>query len=275
MERLETRELEYFVAVAEELHFGRAAARLNMAQPPLSRAIARLERRLGISLLERTSRRVDLTSAGHVFLAESRTVLDALDAATRRAQLAAKAPRLVLAVKPGVGSGLLPSLVDAYDRMTAAVSIDVVFTHDQPAALRNGTADAAVVCGGEDLSGLHTVELAEERPVVLLRAGHILARRHAVTFAEIRRLESFEAACPAVGVDEIIELVALGRLVVVVGESVGSHLGQMVAAVPISDMPGTLLEFAWSQPEPTPQLAGLIAAATTMGALRTLHPKAS
>jgi DNA-binding transcriptional LysR family regulator len=202
-------------------------------------------------------------------------VLDALDAAARRAQIAANAPRLVLAVKPGVGSGLLPGLLDAYDQTTAAVSIDVVFTHDQPAALRNGTADAAVVCGGEDLSGLHTVELTEERPVVLLRAGHALTRRQAVTFGEIRQLESFEAACPAVGLDEIIELVALGRLVVVVGESAGGHLGQMVAAVPISDMPGTVLEFAWSQQEPTPQLAGLIATATTFGTLPALHPKAS
>ncbi|MFF3330673.1 LysR family transcriptional regulator [Streptomyces sp. NPDC002888] len=77
MERLETRELEYFVAVAEELHFGRAAERLGIAQPPLSRAISRLERRMGVQSFERTSRRVDLTAAGAVFLAESRKVLRA------------------------------------------------------------------------------------------------------------------------------------------------------------------------------------------------------
>ena len=69
---IEFRDLRYFAVVAEELHFGRAAKRLGLAQPPLSRAIARLERRLDVRLLERTSRRVILTPAGHVFLVESR-----------------------------------------------------------------------------------------------------------------------------------------------------------------------------------------------------------
>ena len=69
---IETRELRYFVAVAEELHFGRAADRLGIAQPPLSRAISQLERQLGVPLLQRTSRRVTLTAAGAVLLDDDR-----------------------------------------------------------------------------------------------------------------------------------------------------------------------------------------------------------
>ena len=89
MDGMETRELRYFVAVAEELHFGRAAQRLGIAQPPLSRAIQQLERRLGAALLDRTSRAVTLTEAGSVLLAEGRAALDAVDAAERRTRRAA------------------------------------------------------------------------------------------------------------------------------------------------------------------------------------------
>ncbi len=99
---METRELRYFVAVAEELHFGRAARRLAIAQPPLSRAVGRLERRLGVQLLERTSHGAVLTAAGVVLLAESRAALDAVDAAerrTRRAGASGGCARVVLVTK--------------------------------------------------------------------------------------------------------------------------------------------------------------------------------
>ncbi|XVQ11276.1 LysR family transcriptional regulator [Spirillospora sp. CA-255316] len=83
-DHVETRELAYFAAVAEELHFGRAARRPGIAQPPLSRAIRRLERRLGVLLRERTPRGVALTRPGEVLLREARHALEAVDAAVRR-----------------------------------------------------------------------------------------------------------------------------------------------------------------------------------------------
>ncbi|MEU8235440.1 LysR family transcriptional regulator [Actinoplanes sp. NPDC048967] len=84
MDTLETRELRYFVTVAEELHFSRAAERLGIAQPPLSRAIQQLERRLGVTLLDRNRRGVTLTGAGQVLLDEARAILDSAEAAARR-----------------------------------------------------------------------------------------------------------------------------------------------------------------------------------------------
>ena len=76
--------MEYLLAVAEELHFGRAAGRLGMAQPPLSRAIRDLERQLGVALFERTTRQVRLTGAGEVLLRDARTALEAVTAAAER-----------------------------------------------------------------------------------------------------------------------------------------------------------------------------------------------
>ena len=115
---MEARELLYFVAVAEGLHFGRAAQRLGIAQPSLSRATSRLERRLGAPLLERSSRTVSLTEAGAVLLREGRAALDALAAAerrTRRTALAADGrPAVVLVSKAGASRELLAKLLDAH-----------------------------------------------------------------------------------------------------------------------------------------------------------------
>src|SRR5262245_55655845 len=86
---MDLKHLRYFVAVAEELHFTRAAARLHISQPPLSRIIHRLEDSLGFKLLERTKRKVVLTEAGHILLEEGRAILARTELAVRRAKRAA------------------------------------------------------------------------------------------------------------------------------------------------------------------------------------------
>ena len=176
---LETRELRYFVAVAEELHFGRAAERLGIAQPPLSRAIRQLERRLGVTLVERTSRSARLTPAGQALLRDGRAALDAVAAAGRRAQRAGQTgPRLVLVLKPGGDGGLLPDILARYDADPAAIPVEIVFgAAERAAMLRDGRADVGLLLRPpDDLTGLDAEELRAEPQVVVLAEGHPLAR---------------------------------------------------------------------------------------------------
>jgi DNA-binding transcriptional LysR family regulator len=257
MDRLETRELDYFIAVAEELHFGKAAERLGMAQPPLSRAISRLERRMGVRLLERSSRRVALTDTGAMFLADSRRVLDSLDAAVRRAQRAQQPGLLVMAVRPGTASGLIADLI----RSPEVGGHDVLFTHDRTAALRDGRADIALLClGTDDLTGLRTASLTEEAPFALVPRDHTLARRPAVTVAEL-------------GLDEIVDRVVLGRLVTIVGSGATERISPEVTAVPVSDLPPTRLALAWPE-APRPAVTAFVRAARSAEARRALDAKA-
>jgi DNA-binding transcriptional LysR family regulator len=275
MDRVETHEFAYFVTVAEELHFGRAADRLGIAQPPLSRAISRLERRLGVRLFDRTSRSVSLTPAGQAFLDASRSVLAAADTAVRTAQRAARSHRLVVAARPGQGSRLLAAILPRYDRSKDAVPVEILFTRQQAAAVRDGTADAGLMCSTEDLTGLQTTELIKETAVALLSAGHPLASRPAVTIGELRRLDTFAEQCPDSSLDQIIDLVALRRLIVVVSDGITGKLGPEVTAVPVTGVPASLLVLGWAPAIPRPALAAFISEAKRATDSLVSHPKAS
>jgi DNA-binding transcriptional LysR family regulator len=245
LERPETREFEYFVAVAEKLHFGRTAERLGIAQPPLSRAIGRLERRMGVQLFERTSRRVDLTAAGAAFQAERRKVLTALDATVSRAQRIDRPPRLVVAAHPGTGSGLLVSVLRAYCRQPGAVDVEVVFTRDQVDLVRDGSADVALMCERGGLDGVEFTELVEQETVALLPLDHFLAERSAVSTADLTRDRLSGRNWPEARLDEIIDKVAMGELIVMVGANATDRIRPAVLAVPVVDAPSTTLMLTW------------------------------
>jgi DNA-binding transcriptional LysR family regulator len=177
---MELRQLRYFVAVAEELHFRRAAARLHMSQPPLSNQVRLLEEELGCPLMIRSRRRVELTPAGAAFLRDARTLLADLDDAVQRAQRihAGRAGTLRISF---VGSALL-SLVPAVVRRYRAARPDVELllrersTEEQLRELRGGTIDVALVPLPVDAPDLRTEVLRRERTVAALPATHPLAQ---------------------------------------------------------------------------------------------------
>jgi DNA-binding transcriptional LysR family regulator len=282
---METRELRYFVAVAEELHFGRAASRLGMAQPPLSRAIGRLERRLGVTLLDRTSRSVTLTGAGTVLLREARAALDAVDAAerrTRRAALAATGhPDLLLVTKAGASTELLAKLLDAYAAEPDAGLIDVLLCGpgEQERLLRDGRADVALLHLPHDTAaGFDTEELLSEGQVLVLPAGHPLASRPSVPLAEAVTVPGLPAPRwpradgsypdgPGPRVRDgaqLHQLIALGRTAAVLPESARSQLRRDLAAVPVPDAPTVTTVIAWPPHSRSRAVAALVRTATRL-----------
>ncbi|MFY1656298.1 LysR family transcriptional regulator [Micromonospora sp. WMMD1274] len=282
---METRELRYFVAVAEELHFGRAARRLGIAQPPLSRAIRQLERRLGVTLLERDSRSVALTAAGAVLLREGRAALDAVAAADRRTRRAGQAvnggPGLVLATKAGASSELLPKLLDAYAAEPDAVPVEVLLCGigEQERLLRDGRADVALLhLPFDSTTGLDTEELVTEQQVAVLPAAHPLARRPHLLMAEVETLPGLpmprwpradgsypDGPGPEVREHaQLFQLIALGRTVVVLPESVRTLLLADLVAVPVPDAPAVTTVIAWPPHSRSRSLAALIRTATRL-----------
>lgn len=279
MGTLEIRELRYFVAVAEELHFSRAAERLGMAQPPLSRAIAQLERRLGVTLLERNRRGVALTGAGTVLLGEARALLDGVAAAARRTRRAASATnRLTLATKAGANHELLRRLLDAHAAEPDAAEIEVLLCGmgEQARMLRDGRADVALMQRPFDaLAGFDTEDLLTERQVAILPAGHPLAARTSLTMAEISDVPDLPVARwprqdgtyePGPGPEihdqaQLAQLIALGHTVAVLCASSRVWLWNAHAAITLTDAPHVTTVLAWPPYSRSRDVARLVRAA--------------
>ncbi|GAA2123062.1 LysR substrate-binding domain-containing protein [Actinomadura napierensis] len=177
---MDLRQLRYFVAVAEELHFGRAAERLNMAQPPLSQAIRRLESDLGVELLHRSTRRVDLTDAGRGYLARARRILGEVDEAAHEARriAAGAVGHLTIGCVGSATYSLLPALSRGLSLELSGVDFSFrgeMLVPDQAAALRTGAIDLALLRPPiADLS-LTVLPLRRDRLVVAVPADHPLA----------------------------------------------------------------------------------------------------
>jgi DNA-binding transcriptional LysR family regulator len=187
--QLTVRHMRTFVALAEELHFGRAAAQLHLTSSALSQTLRQLEVAVGTTLVRRTTRQVELTPAGRVALEHAQAALTAFDSAIAWMQRAARGEVGELAVGYMIGAGLelMPAVIRDFERSTPDVRLSLhEYDFTRPAAgLDTGEADVAFVRPPLDLPGVEFLPLIAEPRVACVPSGHRLARRKQVQVRDI------------------------------------------------------------------------------------------
>jgi DNA-binding transcriptional LysR family regulator len=187
---MELRHLRYFVAVAEECHFGRAADRLHIAQPPLSQQIKQLEDQLGVRLLTRSTRKVELTAAGELYLGRARTILAAVDRAELEAKqvAAGQLGHLAIGFTGSATYELLPSLARVLREDFPGIELELkgeMLTPNQIAALLDRTLDLGLLRPPVRSPDIDVRVLRREPLIAALPAHHPLAGRSQVKLAAL------------------------------------------------------------------------------------------
>ncbi|MBS0348819.1 MAG: LysR family transcriptional regulator [Proteobacteria bacterium] len=249
---MELRHLRYFVAVAEELNFTRAAERLHIGQPPLSQQIQALEEELGAQLFERTKRRVALTPAGQRFLEHARRVLEQAGRAVNDVRRVARGE--VGELKIGFTSSLpftavLPNVVRRYREQRPDVTLNLreMFTPDQYVAIEAGELDLGFVryTGLETPAGLDVREIHNDPLRLVINAAHPLASRPMLSLADLHG-EGFITYPITVGTGLTILLRELclkagfePRIVQIAGEAT-TQIGLVAAGLGVALLPAPL-----------------------------------
>ncbi len=187
---MELRQLRYFVTVAEELHFGRAAERLHIVQPAVSQQIRRLERSLGVTLFLRTTRNVSLTEAGQRFRPHALAVLAAAERASDSvSEFRSSGSQVRLGTSEGLGDRL-DVLLSAFALLAPSASLELVHapTSQRLQRVRDGSLSATIVRGSWPSSGLDFTPLWTDEVMVALPASHLLAASSEVSFASLAAL---------------------------------------------------------------------------------------
>ncbi|MGW3012091.1 LysR family transcriptional regulator [Streptomyces sp. NPDC001219] len=274
---MELRTLRYFVAVAEELHFGRAAARLHMSQPPLSRAIKQLETETGALLFTRSPAGVTLTPVGQVLLDEARALLDQADRVRVRVTAAAGTATLTIGIlSDGTDPGIA-KLAAAFRRTHPGVDIHIRDTDltDPTCGLRAGLVDVALTRAPFDDTALTVRELRSDPVGAVLRADDPLARRDRLKPADLadRRWFQFPRGTdpiwqsywnggrPREGpvvrvVQECLQAVLWNSTVGLA--PLGHALPENLTAVPLVDMAPSRLVAVWNAGDTNPLIRSFI-----------------
>ncbi|TDW75861.1 LysR family transcriptional regulator [Kribbella pratensis] len=264
---LDLRKLRYFVAVAEELHFGRAAERLHIAQPVLSRQIRALEDEVRAQLFVRTKRATELTPAGRQLLDDARPLLSAADAARRRVARAARGSKtFTIGFMPGL---TVTEAVRAFGASHPDIDVELIRTtwNDQVDVLHDGRVDVSIVRLPIDQAGLTVRPLFEEPRVAMLPSDHRLAGKPVIDITDLadehllqdpdavpewrdiaRELRTRTAKpIPMMrSVEEKLEHVATGRGISIIPLSVATFYQRSdVVAVPVDDLALNAVCLAW------------------------------
>jgi DNA-binding transcriptional LysR family regulator len=266
---IELRHLRYFVAVTEEGHFTRAAARLHMAQPPLSAQIRQLERRIGAILFDRSPGRVSLTPAGEALSESAYAALAAVDVGIEavRAVAAGQRGRVRVAVGATVGLDRALAAVSTLARRAPDVRVDVIRAVDAERLLAEGRVEVAFLHGLLRHGSLSQAVLDTETRVALVPAVHQLARAEEPTLAELLGDELLEPYEGAIGVgrrsdsmEELLACVAAGRGLAVVPHGLVGNVAPAISVVRLSDAPPSPIVMAHRREAAGPATTAYVAA---------------
>ncbi|BBN98338.1 acetoin biosynthesis transcriptional regulator AlsR [Sporolactobacillus terrae] len=187
---MELRHFLYFIAVAEELHFGRAAARLQMTQPPLSKQIQQFEEEIGVPLFKRNKRHVELTTAGQLFLPEAREIIAQVNQAVDTAQRADRGEfgRLVIGFVGSATYDILPQIIREYRRKFPHVSIRLheLSTPDQVSALIGERIDVGLLHPPVSSSFIETIPIKRGFAALSLPKNHPLAKKEHIYIEDLQ-----------------------------------------------------------------------------------------
>lgn len=289
---METRHLKYFIAVAEERHFGRAAKRLHIAQPPLSQQIRQLEEQLGTLLLVRTTRKVELTPAGQLLLDRGRRFVDALEALESDvAQVGAGVTGVIRAGFTGTATyRLMPIIVQSARRRLPGLRITVqgeMLTPQIEAALEEGRLDVAVLRPPVRSSEVELKFLEQDELVAALPADSELAEKGTLDIKDLAEQDFigypahssvntiFMDACQQAGfkprmvqeateTSTLLSLVAAGTGIALVPMTSRMFTFHGVAFRPLRNPPPVDLAVAWNRNNRTPLIDNFLALFDTL-----------
>jgi len=287
---MDLRSLRYFVAVAEERHFGRAAARLHMTQPPLSRAIKQLETDVGALLLHRSPAGVTLTPAGTALYREARALLEHAEHARARVSAAAGTATFTIGTLADGGEEAGTGLADEFRERNPGVHVRIreADLTDPTTGLRAGLVDAALTRLPFDRTGISIRELRSDPVGVVLRADDPLARRDTLRVRDLgdRRWFQFPDGTDALWraywngtaprgtirdgpvvrtVGECVQAVLWsGTIGLAPLTSLGHAWPPGLTVVPLADMGSSRLVVAWNKADANPLIRSLIQTATAV-----------